>query len=571
MKASVLIGVFGLCLLLRLGAVGLVDYDEALYAEISRSMRTSGQYLVPELDGRPFFEKPPLLYWSQAAGYALFGENAFGARVFNALAAVAAVASLYGFARGPLSARVACLAAFAMGSSLGFFLLGRFAVTDMLLTLWLILCLGCLHRAFESGRLGESRGALWLLAAGIASGLAALTKGAIGFALPAAAAAAHLAGARSLRAGLRLRWIAIGVAGALTVGLSWYLWLGLNHSLGFSLLRELVLEQQVNRFTTPIHGHGGPFYYYLPVLLIGFLPWSPLLILGFRRGALGDLSDERGRFLRLMLLFSAACLIFFSAAATKLPTYLLPALPGAAVWVADRLARGTDPAQGAGRDWYRAWTGAAVTLLLLAVALAAAPRGAEALPGLMGENAGQTPGLTRTFSLGLGPYLAAVAALVGALVALAWRKRRSLAPAVALGACALLAWSALCQLLLPRLDAHFQAPLRALAAAAAERTPDDKRIALVGLRRRPSVIFYGGRGTVYRSRRRPEQIAQLFADDEARVGITSESYYEEIRGRIPLEALARDTGYVLFGPAGDRRNANPRHAPLGGGSGGRGP
>ena len=76
---------------------------------------------------------------------------------------------------------------------------------------------------------------------------------------------------------------------------------------------------------------------------------------------------------------------------------------------------------------------------------------------------------------------------------------------------------------------------------------------------------------MYRSRRHPEHIAQLFADDEARVGITSELYYEEIRRRIPLEALARDTGYVLFGPAGDRRNAKPRHGALRGGSGGPGP
>ena len=80
-------------------------------------------------------------------------------------------------------------------------------------------------------------------------------------------------------------------------------------------------------------------------------------------------------------------------------------------------------------------------------------------------------------------------------------------------------------------------------------TPEEGRIVLVGLRRRPSVIFYGGRGTVYRSRRDPAQIGRVFEDDQARVGITSESYFEEIRGRLPLEALERDTGYVLFRPA----------------------
>ncbi|MGH2901317.1 MAG: ArnT family glycosyltransferase, partial [Solirubrobacteraceae bacterium] len=134
LAALALLGLFGL------GSIGLVDYDEAAYAEVARAMWTSGDWLVPHLCGAVFFEKPPLLYWVQALGFAVFGVGETGARIGTALAAGAMPLVLYGFARRPLGARAALFAAVALATSFEFVALARIAFTDMLLMLWLTIC-----------------------------------------------------------------------------------------------------------------------------------------------------------------------------------------------------------------------------------------------------------------------------------------------------------------------------------------------------------------------------------------------------------------------------------------------
>ncbi len=108
----------GMLALYGLGSIGVVDYDEAAYAEVARAMWKSGDWLVPLLCGEPFYEKPPLLYWTQALGYGLFGLGEAGARIGTALAGAAMPLVLYGFARRPLGARAAFRSALVLATSL---------------------------------------------------------------------------------------------------------------------------------------------------------------------------------------------------------------------------------------------------------------------------------------------------------------------------------------------------------------------------------------------------------------------------------------------------------------------
>jgi 4-amino-4-deoxy-L-arabinose transferase-like glycosyltransferase len=540
-KTLLLFAVFAALFCARLGSVGLIDYDEAAYAQAAREMFERGDALAPSISGEPFFEKPPLLYWLQMLGYRAFGVNAFAARIGNALAALATLGVLYGFSRRPLGRDVARLAVLVLGSSLAFVSLARVALTDLLLLLALVTALGCMHRAVEAQREGSARTRRWLLGFGASCGLAMLAKGAVGALLPLAAAAIHVASLRRLTAFARPSLWLGGALALLAIGLSWYLLLGLTRPGGFAFMRELFLEHHVARFTSAKEGHRGPFFYYLPVLAIAFAPWSAFVPLALARwiGA----GDERGRWLRLVGLLAGVTLVFFSLAATKLPHYLVPALPGLALLVADRL--GGERAPGPGPA-YRASIAAALLLLFaLAGALFALGHMGSELPERFAAAVAKEPALAHPFDPGPALPVAAIAALATAAVVYACRRSPRRVCSV-LGGGMIAVFSLLVFWVTPRWDDHFQRPLRELAATSAARGDPAGRLLLVGLRRKPSVAFYGGRPTEYVSRRSAARIAARLDQPPGRLALASEADFERLAREAPLAVLAKDTGYVLF-------------------------
>jgi 4-amino-4-deoxy-L-arabinose transferase-like glycosyltransferase len=527
---------------LGLGAFGVVDYDEAAYAEVARVMWQSGDWLVPRLCGETFFEKPPLLYWTQAAGFAVFGVGPFGARIGTALAGLAAPLALFAFARGPLGVRPAFLGGVALATSLELAALARVAFTDMLLLLWLTICLGALHRAFER----PERGLGWFALASAAAALAILTKGAIGVLLPGAAALAHLVWWGRLREMLRPGWLLLGTPIVVGLGFSWYLLLGLTEPGGFAFMRDLFLEHHVGRFTAPMQGHSGSPVFYVPVLLVGFLPWSPFLPLALARARLRD-SDERARFLRLFGLFSAITFVFFSVAATKLPNYLAPVLPGCALFVGELFGR----ERARDRAFAASLAAALAFALLLALVLALLPLVPARLPALLGERAAKLPGLAEPFAIGPFAPLAGALLAVGAGVAFAAFRGGHVERAF--GALALsfaVTYALLFAGVLPRVEERFAGPVRRLAVDAAGMTAQDEPIVLLGLRHRPSVCFAADRPTEYVSPRGGRKTEAALFGGAPRVGITTEALLEKLRDPGRLQILERDLGHLLFRSGG---------------------
>jgi 4-amino-4-deoxy-L-arabinose transferase-like glycosyltransferase len=540
MKEAALLAAFAALILVDLGAVALIDYDEAAYAQVAHEMLLRGEWWAPSLGGEPFFEKPPLLYWGQILGYRWLGVSALGARAGNALAGLATLAALYAFSRRPLGARVARLGALVLGSSLVFVSLARVALTDLWLLLFIVLALGCLHRALEAAGSERSGGSLWFAAFGACCGFAMLAKGAAGAVLPAAAGLLHLAGLRRLSLLLRPAWWLPSGALLLGIGLAWYLVLGLTRPDGFAFLSELFLEQHIERFLHPMHGHRGSILYYVPVLALAFVPWSAFLPVALARRP--GLDGERERWLRLVGLHSAVAFVLFSAAATKLPHYIVPAFPGLALWVADRLEGDAPP----GRRSLAASVAATVVLLIaLAGVLATAESIAAALPARLGEKANDVPGLAHPLDLGPGLPAAALAALATAAVVIACRRApRRLALRLGLGS--MIVWALLAWTVMPRWDAHFQRPLRDLAVQAAASRDTGEPLLLVGLPRRPSVLFYAGRAAEYTSGRRTKRVARRLKGPPPRLAISSRATFDGLARSLPIEAISQDTGYVLF-------------------------
>ncbi len=334
----------------QLGSTGLVDEPPPLFAASARAMAETGDWLIPRVNGLPRYDKPPLVYWLMGALYALPGQQAWNplgtwaARLPSALASVALMLGLaHTLLRWPQRSRApgatALAAALAYGLSPLALVWGRIAVSDALLAGCLGFSLLLSWRCYAAG--GRRWWQAWLVL-----GLAVLAKGPVAVLL----LGLTLLLFGWLQADLGGLWARLrplpGLALTALVALPWY---------GLALLVEgepfwqsFFGYHNLQRFTAVVNNHQAPWWFFMPVLVIASLPVTPLLLLGLAQG-LGRL---RWRWLpaeplapELSLQRFAACwllavFLFFTAAATKLPSYWLPATPAAGLLVALAAQRG---------------------------------------------------------------------------------------------------------------------------------------------------------------------------------------------------------------------------------------
>jgi 4-amino-4-deoxy-L-arabinose transferase-like glycosyltransferase len=376
-----------------LNAFPLRDNNEGLYAEIAREMLASGQYLVPHLNGVPYIEKPPLLYWLISLSMAVLGPTAAAARLVSALSMLALCAGLFQFCRMHGSARAGCLASVGLASALPVALVGHVVLFDPLLTALIGGALLC----YLHGYLVRSRRAhLW---AAVLLGLAVLDKGAVALMLVGGSVCLFLLSMRE-RAGWRRAFDPAGLAIVLVVAGPWHLAAALRQP-GFAwfyFINEHLLRFLGERL--PDDYHHGPLWYYLPRLPLMLLPWSGFLLLLRRQpGSPDPANGAIVRFCQAALLFP---LLFFSLSQAKAEYYLLVAAPALALW----LAVHTAPRLRAGdRRLALCWGIAAATAVAMMAAAARAGR---------------------PWTAGAGPLLALAGACLATVAARLFRSLQSL-------------------------------------------------------------------------------------------------------------------------------------------------
>jgi 4-amino-4-deoxy-L-arabinose transferase-like glycosyltransferase len=298
----------------------LFEPDEGRYAEIPREMLLRGEWIVPYLQGEPYLDKPPMLYWLVGLSYRLFGVEVWAARLVTALAVHGCVLLTYSFGRRCLGARGAICGALLLMLAPGFVSIGRLLVMDSLLTLWVTLSL---FSGFEALRGPRLRWGWWLLAAA-GCGLGILTKGPVAVLLfaPPLWAYRRLSGASC-----RIPWPAVLVFAVLglCLVLPWYVAICLRLP-GFA--RYFLWQHNVVRFVAPFD-HQRPVWFYGPILLLGLIPGTFLAIpfLRYLLSTRPEVARERGPELGFVLLAGVWCVLFFSLAGSKLPTYIMPAFP----------------------------------------------------------------------------------------------------------------------------------------------------------------------------------------------------------------------------------------------------
>ncbi|MDA8123397.1 MAG: glycosyltransferase family 39 protein [Deltaproteobacteria bacterium] len=314
---------FALFYFSALGTMPLLEPDEGRYAEIPREMLATGDFVTPHLNGVVYLEKPPLFYWGNAFSMAVFGENEFAARFFTAAVSVAGILLTYWMGAELAGWRTGLFSSVVLSTSLYYYAIGRLNTLDMTLALALLLAVFPAY-LYLSGR-RESRRYLHFSYA--AAGFAFLAKGLVGVFFPAAILLCWLVFSRRHREILRAVSLP-GILLFLAIALPWVVLVQRENP---DFLWFFFVHEQFLRYTTKIHRRVEPFWFFLPVVIGGFVPWIAFLrrvVLAARGAGAKFLPREEMTFLLSWILF---IFLFFSFSGSKLPTYVTPIFPPLAV------------------------------------------------------------------------------------------------------------------------------------------------------------------------------------------------------------------------------------------------
>lgn len=292
-----------------LGMYPLMDPDEPVYAETAREMIQFEDFVSPRIYGEYWYDKPPMYYWLVAGAFQLMGNSEFASRFPSAFLAIGGAVFLYWAGRRLVGERASLLSVLILLSSLEYFYLGNAAVTDMTLTFFLTVALvSFLQRNYYL---------MYLCCA-----LGVLTKGPVALFFCGVIVGLYLLLTGNLKR-LRTMKIPCGIVIFCAVAVPWYVAMYSLHGMAF--VETFLGFHNVTRFLEPEHTSGVLWYYYIPVLLVGFFPWSAILVQSIRY-AIREKGETRD-VCRFLLIWAGAVFFFFSASQTKLVSYILPMYP----------------------------------------------------------------------------------------------------------------------------------------------------------------------------------------------------------------------------------------------------
>ncbi len=311
----------------------LIKPDEGRYAEIPREMVVSGDWVTPRLNELKYFEKPPLQYWATATAYTLFGEHQWTSRLWAGLTGFAGILLVW-FAGLRLFGREAAgYAALLLSSSLLYVLMAHINTLDMGVTFFLTL--GIVGLLLGQAQADRTKQRNWMLVAWAGLALAVLSKGLMGLVLPGAALFIYCVVQRDFGVLKRMHWLP-GLAVFFAITVPWFV---LVMKANPEFFERFFIYEHYTRFTTKTHGRYQPWYYFIPILLAGALPWTVLMFDAMFRTLRGSgLPDRTFNSRRFLLIWTVFIYLFFSVSGSKLPSYLLPMFPALALLMGKRIA-----------------------------------------------------------------------------------------------------------------------------------------------------------------------------------------------------------------------------------------
>lgn len=538
------------CLLffLGLGTLGLTDQDEGRNAGAGREMVESGNYVSPTFNYEPRFAKPAMLYWIMSASYHMFGINEFAARFPSALFGVGFILLQYLFLKRVVGHAIGLLASLMLLLNIEIVAIGRTVITDSVLIFFTTLSLFCFWLGLHGTR--HERHYMWGFYIGIALGT--LTKGPIGLLVPMIGVIPYLFFSHRWKQYWSRGFPILGTLLMLLLAVPWYAVMLNIHGAAYTTSAS---ADTIGRFLNIIGGHGGTILFYFPVVALGFFPWSALLPMALHqtyRGwqfwrqewKLGGVDRKPAP--REFEFFAASWFvfgfIFFSLSATRLPHYIGPLFPAAAIV--------------AGAYLHRCLTNATTPGLRLSI------RMMMGLGYLLGLAFSAGPALYTTFidqvikefpygnqiDPGPAPIMGGAVLLIGSgligYFGLSEARRAGLVwvAGTTIGFFMLLA----IQIGLPHFHTYFIAPPQELAFIAGENLGPQDHFVKYG-REKASVVFYARRKTVFIKPGQEDRLVDILQQP----GRTMILLPERLKDQLPIEAqgltvLLKRYGYLLM-------------------------
>ncbi len=326
--------VFGFLNLFALGGHPLANPDEGRYAEIPREMLATGDWITPRLDGVPYFEKPPLVYWLTAACEKFFGPGETSLRLVPAFFGFAGILISYGATRRIFGREAGLAAAVVLGTSLLYFGLSRLLVIDMVVSVLMVGALFAFLLGMRAPAGAERR--RWLYLMYIAMALATLAKGLIGFFVTGAVMFFWLLICGQWKR-LRPLYLPTGAVLFLAIAAPWHV-LVAQRNPGWA--HFYFIHEHWERFTTTGHGRYQPWWFFIPIVLAGLFPWVVFLWPSLREATRGGWRARRENAdVWFLLVWIGFIFVFFSKSQSKLIPYILPIFPPLAALIGIWLAR----------------------------------------------------------------------------------------------------------------------------------------------------------------------------------------------------------------------------------------
>ncbi len=475
---------------LEMGTLGLTDRDEGSNAEAAREMLETGDWISPTLNYEPRYAKPAFTYWLISGSYMLWGINEFAARFPSAVSGLCLIFFQYLFARKWCGGRVAFLSSIMLLLNMEFLGINRMVLTDPELVVFTTLS----GYAFWQG-MQDSRGtAQWFfLAFYLGMGFAMLVKGPVGIIIPLMGAIPYLTLTRQWKIFWGKGMPILGVALVVLVAAPWYVAMFQIHGEAYWSAAQ---ANTTGRFMSPMEGHGGTLLFYIPILLVGFFPWSAFLpamvfstIQPWKTYWRGQSFTSRHEDLEFFLsLWVLGLLLFFTLSATRLPHYIYPLFPAASLLVArwwERFLAG-EPLKG-----FRWSFGLLLGIgYILGIAIIMAP---EVFRFFMKQITKEFPAAVHV-DFGWLPVFMGLVMVLGTMImrtSMASEEKRHLG--VVAGGCMLVGFAFLgVKFAMPIFQEHFIGPPQQLAEIAKYNLGKDDRLLRAG-RKLPSLSFYAHR------------------------------------------------------------------------------
>jgi 4-amino-4-deoxy-L-arabinose transferase-like glycosyltransferase len=323
--------------LTTLGMRTLVPTDEGRYAEMAREMVASGDWVTTRLNGIKYFEKPPLQAWMNALTFTLFGLGEWQARLWTGVCGLLGIMLVTYTGQHVFNPRIGFYAGLVLASSFLWVALGHINTLDMGLAGMMTLAL-CGLLLGQRGQVSANTQRNWMLVCWAGMALSVLSKGLIGIVLPGAVLVLYTLVARDWNIWKRLH-MGLGLLVFFAITVPWFILVSLKNP---EFPHFFFIHEHFQRFTSKIHHRAGPWYYFIPILLLGSMPWLGVLAQSIWHARHDATEGFQPR--KMLLGWAGFILFFFSISGSKLPSYILPIFPALALMIACYLEQASNKA-----------------------------------------------------------------------------------------------------------------------------------------------------------------------------------------------------------------------------------